>query len=289
MGDPQVTQAFLEGQVEKLEPFDFLMLGASSQPFHMVEVNRLENGDLQVRVPGRPPGFPGVRPERQQGLRERGFESKEADDPSEPWIRGAENPAEAVAAMLGVIHEVFGEPEDFAMNVAQGNRRAEHEARQRLAEVRERIEKALPDLMGQAVDRDEDGDYVLPIGDVHVTIAPRIAPGGGIVVRIIAIANVGVNVSPELGLFLANLNFGLIFGRFALDAANRSIWVDESLLGDHFSDDELRFSVHAVAQVADEWDDRLKQMFGGNTYQEMLKQSPDSSKPTHKPGQGLYL
>jgi hypothetical protein len=41
------------------------------------------------------------------------------------------------------------------------------------------------------------------------------------------------------------------------------------------SDAELRFTVSAVAAIADEWDDRLKQMFGGATYQEVLQKSTD--------------
>ena len=289
MSDAQTTRAFLQGQVEKLADFGFLVVGAAAQPLHLVEVSRLEDGELQLRVPGRPPGLPPLSPEIQTALQEKGFESDDEASPSQAWTRSAESAAAAVDQTLAVLHEVFDEPEDLALNIAQGNRREEHEARQRLAVVHERIEKALPDLMGTAIERDSDGDYVFPIRDVHVTVAPRIAPGGGIVVRVIAISNVDVSVTPELGLFLANLNFGLVFGRFALDAANRAIWVDESLLGDHFSDEELRFAVHTVASVADEWDDRIKQMFGGKTHQEVLTKSLDASTPGNKPGQGLYL
>jgi len=289
MSDPQLTQAFLQNQVEALAPFGFVVLGSSSQPLHVVETNRLEDGGLQVLIPGRPPGLQRLGSEVQGALEERGFHCEDPENPTLPWIQKVDGEARAVELMLGVMHEVFQEPPDLAMNIAQGSRREEHEAHQRLAVVRERIEKAMPDLIGTAIERDADGDYVLPVGDVHVTVAPRIVPGGGIVVRIIAISNVGVNVTPELGLFLANLNFGLIFGRFALDTMNRSIWVDESLLGDHFSDDELRFSVHTVASVADEWDDRLKQMFGGNTHQEVLTKQLETNPPAQKPGQGLYL
>jgi hypothetical protein len=289
MSDANVTQAFLEGQIEALAPFGFLVLGSASNALHVLEVSRLEDGGLELRIPGRPPGVPPLDEDAEKALSERGFAREEAPDPNVPWAQVLKGEAAAVELMLGVMHEVFHEPEHIPLNIAQGNRREEHEARQRLAAVAERIEKVLPDLTGAPVKRDADGDYVLPIRDVHVTVAPRIAPGGGIVVRIISISNVGVNVTPELGLFLANLNFGLIFGRFALDAANRAIWVDESLLGDHFSDDELRFSVHTVASVADDWDDRLKQMFGGNTHQEMLVKQLDISPAPNKPGQGLYL
>jgi hypothetical protein len=120
-------------------------------------------------------------------------------------------------------------------------------------------------------------------------VAPRTAPGGPAVVRVFAITNVGVNLTPELGLFLARLNFGLMFGRFALDTDHRSIWFDESLLGDQFTDEELRFTIEVVASTADQWDDRLKQMFGGVTYQEALTSQEARGAATVKPGQGGYL
>jgi hypothetical protein len=109
------------------------------------------------------------------------------------------------------------------------------------------------------------------------------------VVRVFAITNVGVAVTPELGLFLARLNFGLMFGRFALDAEHRAIWFDETLLGDQFTDEELRFTISVVASTADHWDDRLKQMFGGATYEEVLAGRAKEPAPPTKPGQGGYL
>jgi len=117
-------------------------------------------------------------------------------------------------------------------------------------------------------------------------VAPRSAPNGQIVVRVFAITNVAVNINPELGLFLTRLNFGLMFGRFALDADHRSIWFDESLLGEQFREEELRFAIQVVASTADEWDDRMKQMFGGATYQEVLSGRANGGPPPTKPGEG---
>jgi hypothetical protein len=120
-------------------------------------------------------------------------------------------------------------------------------------------------------------------------VAPRAAPGGQIVVRVFAITNVGVNVAPDLGLFLAGLNFGLMFGRFALDAEHHAIWFDETLLGEQFREEELRFAIRMVASTADGWDDRLKQMFGGATYQEVLAGRTAETAPPTKPGEGVGL
>jgi hypothetical protein len=98
-------------------------------------------------------------------------------------------------------------------------------------------------------------------------------------------------VTPELGLFLAQLNFGLTFGRFALDAEHSAIWFDETLLGEQFPEEDLGLVIRTVVSTADGWDDRLKQMFGGATYQEVLAghtaQSPPPTKPGEGPGQYL--
>jgi hypothetical protein len=122
-------------------------------------------------------------------------------------------------------------------------------------------------------------------------IAPRATPDAQIVIRVFAITNVDVGVTPDLGLFLARLNFDLMFGRFALDAEHRAIWFDESLLGEHFREEELRFAIRMVSSTADGWDDRLKQMFGGMTYQEALTGPTAQAAPPTKPGKGtgMYL
>jgi len=109
------------------------------------------------------------------------------------------------------------------------------------------------------------------------------------------VTNVGVKVVPELGLFLARLNFGLMFGRFALDAENNSIWFDETLLGDQLNEEALKFAIHIVASTADEWDDRIVEMFGGVKFSD--SENGDAARGTsrtkpggaQKLGQGLYI
>jgi hypothetical protein len=195
----------------------------------------------------------------------------------------------AVGLALRVLGDVFGAKPDVALDISHGCHLAEHEARQKLAAARERIEKIVTALLGRRPEQDADGDYVLPMHDVQVVVAPRALPGGPVLVRVFAIAIVGMTVTPALGLFLARLNFGLAFGRFALDAEHSSIWFDETLLGDQFSDEELRFTIQVVASTADQWDDRLKQMFGGVTYQEVVAGRATQEIPPIKPGQGGYL
>jgi hypothetical protein len=284
--DPAAAHSFLLSEVEALEPYGFVAAVPNGRLLHMVEVTRVAEGGLEVRVPGRPAPLPELEIAVREALRERGFSSPDAADPSRPWARAVESGEAAVGLAQRLLVEVFREKPDANLDVAHGSHRVEVEARQKLDLARDRIEKIVTDLLGRHPSQDADGDYVLPIGEVHVMVAPRAAPDGQVVIRIFAITNVAVTVAPELGLFLARLNFGLMFGRFALDTEHRAIWFDESILGEEFREEELRFAIRVVASTADEWDDRLKQMFGGVTYQEVLKGRAAESLPPIKPGDG---
>lgn len=288
MPDPAAARAYLLGEIEALEPFGLVVASPAGRPLHAVEITRREDGALEVRVPGRPPVLPELAVPVRSALRERGFASADPADRTVPWVRAVPDAAAAVDWVARLHGEVFGEKPDVSLDFAHGSHRAEHEASLKLAAARERIERVVAGIAGARPQQDEDGDYVLAMRDVHVTVAPRIVPGGPVIVRVFAITNVGVTVAPQLGLFLARLNFGLMFGRFALDAEHASIWFDETLLGEHVSDEELRFTIEVVASTADEWDDRLAQMFGGATYQQVLANGSQRPPPV-KPGGGGYL
>lgn len=284
MTDPAAARSFLLGEVEDLEPLDFVAVVPAGRPLSIAEIMRQEEGGLEVRVPGRPRAFPELEARVRSALRERGLTSEDPADRTRPWVKAVSDTGAAVDQILALMVEVFGEKANASLDVAHGSHRLEFEAHKKVGIARGRIEGIVTDLLGRAPEQDEDGDYVLPIGEVHVMVAPRAAPNGQVVVRVFAITNVAVNISPELGLFLARLNFGLMFGSFALDADHRSIWFDESLLGEQFREEELRFAIEVVSSTADEWDDRLKQMFGGATYQEVLAGRAGETPPTTKPG-----
>ena len=238
MTDPKAARDFLLGEVEALEAFDFVAANPAGKPLNTVEVTCREDLGLEVRVPGRLPFLPALPAGVRRSLHELEFTSEDPADPTKAWVCSAADATAAVERVQRLLTEVFEEKADMAIDVTHGSHRAEHEAMQKLAAVRERVERVLTEMCEQRPEEDCDGDLCVPVNDVHVTIAPRVAPGGAVVVRVFAITNVGVNVVPELGLFLARLNFGLMFGRFALDAENHSIWVDETLLGDQFTDED---------------------------------------------------
>jgi len=289
MTDFAIARAFLLAEIEALAPFEFVAALPAANPLHGVEVTRLENGALEVRVPGRPELLPPLPVPVRSALKQRAFENDDPSDSSEAWRRGVAAAAAAVDLVEDLLFSVFEEKRDLALDVKHGSHRAEHEARRKLAAVRERLERVLTEMHGRAPERDADGDYVLAIGEVQVEVAPRASLTGPVVVRVFAVTNVGVDVTPDLGLFLARMNFGLMFGRFALDAEHAAIWFDETLLGEEFTDEALRFTIGVVASMADEWDDRLKEMFGGVTYHEVVSGGGAAGKPAIKPGGGGYL
>jgi hypothetical protein len=287
MTKPAAAYPFLVSEVDVLEAFDFVAVVPSGRPLHIAEVTRREDGGLEVRVPGRPRTVPALEAAVRSDLLTRDFAVDDPADPIQPWVRRVPTSEVAVEVLQELLVEVFGETSDVALDIGHGSHKTEHEARQNLEIARSRIESIVSNLLGRSPEQDDDRDYVLPIGEVHVMVAPRATPDGQVVVRIFAITNVGVVVAPELGLFLARMNFGLTFGRFALDAEHQSIWFDETLLGEQFREEELRFAIRIVASTADEWDDRLKQMFGGATYQEVLAGRSAEGPPPIKPGEGV--
>jgi len=279
-------QSYFESEVESLEPFDFVAIGPAVRSFHMVEICRNENGRLEVRIPGRPPFIQPLSEAEQAALRERGFANENPESQALPWVVETDTAKAAIERAREVIHQVFEEKPEIHYDLIHGSHRAEHEAKQKLAEVRVHVERVINDLMETTPEQDADGDYLLALGDVQVVVAPRSVPGGPTLVRVFAMTNVGISVTPDLGLLLARLNFSLAFGRFALDADRKAILFDETLLGDPLNQDALRFAINVVSTTADEWDDRLKQMFGGATYQEVLKREGSTGEIPAKPGQG---
>jgi hypothetical protein len=288
MTDPAAVRAFLEAEIDALEPLGFVALGTPGRAFQFVEVARNAEGRLEARVPGRPPGFPELAEDERRTLLAQGFASEKPADAARPWVRPLRDAAEAVNVARAALAALYDAKPDAPVDILHGSHRAEHEASERLAELRRRLEPMLAAIVGGTPKQDADGDYLIPVADVRVVIAPRVSPRGLPVLRVFTVTNLGVSPSPDLAVLLARLNFGLMFGRFVLDVAHQTIWFDETLIGSQFGEEELRFVIELVAATGDQWDDRLKQMFGGVTHQEAIASREERDVATHKPGEGGY-
>lgn len=292
-------RTFVTAQVAALAPLDFVVVGVMRPPFDAVQVLREEDGSLVVVVSPRntAAGAPSYEPEQVTALGRLGFSASgvggsaglEAATPPP-------DPAAAAAVVESVLAEVFRVDEATPVDLRHGSEREAREATAQVQAMRARIEPVLVGLTpdGKPAPQDDDGDYVLDIGHVRVFVAPRSLPGPPPpIIRVFAITNAGVNLTSELGLFLGRLNFSLMFGRFSIDADNGAIWFDETLLGEHVTDEELRFTVEMVAGTANEWDQKIAQMFGGrirSPEEPPAGTTPaDAGPPSNKPGQGGYL
>lgn len=274
--------SFLDQQIDLLDPFDFLLVILPEQPFAAVELARDEQGVLRATLAPRPPDLP-LSAEQEAALKALDFEQS-----APSWSRALDTDGGAVGRLIDqVLRTVFGAADEVTVDLRHGSRRAEHDAQVKLQALRGRLGPLLTDLLGHEPRVDADGDFVFDWGSTQVFVAPRAMPGAPLVVRVFAITNVGVAVSPELALFVARINFSLVFGRFALDLEHAAIWFSESLLGDFVTDDEFRYTVRMVAETANDWDDRIAQMFGGFTH--TTAPNPNGDTRTPKPGEGGYL
>ena len=278
-------QAFVAGQIEALEALDFVLVGVPRPPFDAVRVERDEAGRLVVAVGARAAEVPFT--EEQAGrLVALGFA---IDGGSESWVGPPPSSAADAASLIEqVLAGVFGVEAVTPVDVRHGSRREEVEAERKVSAMRVEIEPVLESILGKPAPRDDDDDYIVDVGDVRVFVAPRALPMRPPIVRVFAITNAGVNLTAELGLFLARLNFSLMFGRFSIDTDHQAVWFDETLLGDHVTPEELRFTVEMVASTAGEWDEKIAGMFGGRI-REPQPAVEDMPAMASKPGQGGYL
>jgi hypothetical protein len=139
------------------------------------------------------------------------------------------------------------------------------------------IERALG--KSPAFQKVEESLYVVRQGSSYVMVS--VVPTGKssqhddkAIVRVVA--NVASGVRPEASLFrqLLILNGRLRFGAFAYVPEGDVIVFHHSMLGGSGMDEkELIATVHDVALVADEYDDRIVARYGGSRMQDMIERN----------------
>ncbi len=117
---------------------------------------------------------------------------------------------------------------------------------------------------------DMDQDFRVPYaGGVDVIVMPCELRSGRLVVRVEALLVKGLRVDGELGLFLSEENSRLIFGKLCLYPDSKSVHFEDALLGEFLNEAELTTAVGIVATMANEYDDRLKEKWGGEKWSEL--------------------
>ncbi|HEX3695582.1 MAG TPA: hypothetical protein VH374_09330 [Polyangia bacterium] len=134
------------------------------------------------------------------------------------------------------------------------------------------VEKALG--KSSAYKKIDDGLYVVKQGTCVVMINVIPWPPDRAVVRLVAQLVKGVSMEVPLALQLLEMNAMLRFGAFAFVPVGDMIIFSHTLLGGKTLDPvELTTTIHDVAIIADEYDDRIAARYGGQTMQDLLEES----------------
>jgi len=113
---------------------------------------------------------------------------------------------------------------------------------------------------------EQDGAFFVDRGTTRVTVL-LCTWNQYSVVRIYApVASQFVRVDEALTRFLACENNRVLFGKFSLDMEARCIWFEHALLGDFLDAEELLVALESVAAIADEYDEPIAAMSGGERF-----------------------
>ncbi len=274
----RVRRDFLAEQIGSLEPFGYVLVTLPGLPEVAIEVERAEDGaSFAATVLARTSLTPDVvRSAHEAGL---------SGDP--PRVEGL---VAGVAADLAdrLATSLLGAAETAPVDLHHGSKREQVLTERKLHAVRERIGAVLDAIPGVGPwTLDRDGDHTTVVGSTRLYVGPRALTDGTVVVLVFSPTTIGIDPDPALGLFLAEANFRLVFGRFALDVENGVVWFGQNLLGEGFTDEELAFVVRMVATTSDTFDEEITSRFGG----EPSSPDRDRSAPEApaKPGTGGYL
>ncbi|MBY5161845.1 T3SS (YopN, CesT) and YbjN peptide-binding chaperone 1 [Salsipaludibacter albus] len=98
-------------------------------------------------------------------------------------------------------------------------------------------------------------------------------------VGVYSVTNIDLDLSAELGSFLATTNHRLGFGTLSYDTDNRAVWLRHTLLGTALDAPELQAAVASVARTAATIDDEIGDRFGGRTFGDAPADVQDSTTP----------
>jgi hypothetical protein len=117
---------------------------------------------------------------------------------------------------------------------------------------------------------DMEQDFLLEFTEgVRVYVMPRELPDARTVVKVESLTNKDMRIDGDLGIFLSEANGKLLFGKLALYPERKEVRFETALLGDFLNQAELELAVAMVAIGANEYDDRIKEKWGGKKLSEL--------------------
>lgn len=114
------------------------------------------------------------------------------------------------------------------------------------------------------MEQDDQALFILPLGSAAAVVEILPWNENETVITIRAYVATDVALSPDLMLFLLQQNAQIPFGAFSVDEAG-DIRFEHALVGSTCDPLELTTAVKAVLEVADTYDDKITQTWGGAT------------------------
>ncbi|MEX2324489.1 MAG: hypothetical protein WD576_01950 [Nitriliruptoraceae bacterium] len=161
------------------------------------------------------------------------------------------------------------------------------------ADLREHVGDLLRTILGRyEVDAFGNFTFTHEEARIFVTVGPTPI---GLQVGVFSVTNLDLPLTPKLSEFLLTTNHALGFGSFSYDSSNEAVWLRHTLLGTTLDLPELHAAVAAIASTAAALDDRIRDQFGGRTFEDApddMKQRvepPDTSQGGTFPNTSGYL
>jgi hypothetical protein len=136
-------------------------------------------------------------------------------------------------------------------------------------ETFERVHEVLPELFEDLYHDDDDGHFYVRYGSTVLEISIDAYGPKEAVVTIMSYCVQGVEEPEGLPTMLLELNHALPLGAFSM--VGTDVFFSHTMFGRDLQPRTLLSAVAAVADIADEYDDRLCARFGGQTALERIR------------------
>lgn len=136
-------------------------------------------------------------------------------------------------------------------------------------ETYQKVEEYLPEFFDDPYLDDDNGHYYVRYGSTVLEISVVAYGPKEAVVNIMSYCVQGADVDEELLRGLLQLNHSLPFGSFSL--VGDDIFFSHAIFGRDLEARALLGAIAAVADVADEYDDRIVARYGGTTALERIQ------------------
>jgi hypothetical protein len=145
-------------------------------------------------------------------------------------------------------------------------------------ETYRRVAEYLPDFFEDVFHDEQDGHFYVRYGSTVLEISVDPYGPQEAAVKITSYCVQGTEMAPELLAELLEINHTLPFGAFS--AVGGDVFFSHSVLGRELKAAQLLTAVACVADLADEFDDRIAERWGGRTALERIQDTGGRKRRT---------